>query len=146
MSAVRTTGDPSPERPERPEFGAVRSGGRLHAAVVFGGPAFVAAVAYVDPGNFATNISAGARYGYLLVWVVVVANLAAMIVQYLSAKLGVATAHDLPEVCRDRTRSGGGRTLGSGRDRRHGNGSGGVRRCRARVEPGVRDPDCFPPR
>ena len=102
MNAVRTTGDPSPERPERPQFGAVRSGGRLHAAVVFGGPAFVAAVAYVDPGNFATNISAGAQYGYLLVWVVVVANLTAVLVQYLSAKLGVVTGQDLPEVCRDR--------------------------------------------
>ena len=49
------------------------------------GPAFVAAVAYVDPGNFATNITAGARYGYLLVWVIVAANLIAMLVQYLSA-------------------------------------------------------------
>ncbi len=76
--------------------------GRVRMTLALLGPAFVAAVAYVDPGNFATNISAGARYGYLLVWVVVLANLAAMIVQYLSAKLGVATAHDLPEVCRER--------------------------------------------
>jgi manganese transport protein len=66
------------------------------------GPAFVAAVAYVDPGNFATNFSAGARFGYGLVWVVVVANLMAMLVQYLSAKVGVATGRDLPELCRDR--------------------------------------------
>ena len=66
------------------------------------GPAFVAAVAYVDPGNFATNTAAGARYGYLLVWVVVVANVLAMLVQYLSAKLGLATGQSLPEVCRDR--------------------------------------------
>jgi manganese transport protein len=65
------------------------------------GPAFVAAVAYIDPGNFATNFSAGARYGYLLVWVVVVANLMAMLVQYLSAKTGVATGRDLPELCRE---------------------------------------------
>jgi manganese transport protein len=64
------------------------------------GPAFVAAVAYVDPGNFATNITAGARFGYTLVWVVVAANLVAMLVQYLSAKLGVATGSDLPQLCR----------------------------------------------
>ncbi|HEY1570132.1 MAG TPA: Nramp family divalent metal transporter [Pseudonocardiaceae bacterium] len=66
------------------------------------GPAFVAAVAYIDPGNFATNIAAGAHFGYTLVWVIVVANLMAMLVQYLSAKLGVATGKDLPELCRDR--------------------------------------------
>jgi manganese transport protein len=66
------------------------------------GPAFVAAVAYVDPGNFATNFSAGAQFGYALCWVVVVANLMAMLVQYLSAKVGVATGRDLPELCRDR--------------------------------------------
>ncbi|MEV0427424.1 Nramp family divalent metal transporter [Micromonospora sp. NPDC050495] len=65
------------------------------------GPAFVAAVAYVDPGNFATNSTAGARYGYLLVWVVVAANLAAMLVQTLTAKLGLATGLSLPELCRE---------------------------------------------
>jgi manganese transport protein len=65
------------------------------------GPAFVAAVAYVDPGNFATNFTAGARFGYALAWVVVLANLMAMLVQYLSAKVGVATGRDLPELCRD---------------------------------------------
>jgi manganese transport protein len=65
------------------------------------GPAFVAAVAYIDPGNFATNITAGAKFGYTLVWVIVVANVMAMLVQYLSAKLGVATGRDLPELCRD---------------------------------------------
>jgi manganese transport protein len=65
------------------------------------GPAFVAAVAYVDPGNFATNITAGARYGYLLVWVIVAANLIAMLVQYLSAKIGIASERNLPELCRD---------------------------------------------
>lgn len=66
------------------------------------GPAFVAAIAYVDPGNFATNFSAGARYGYLLLWVVVLANLMAMLVQSLAAKLGVATGRNLPQVCRER--------------------------------------------
>jgi len=60
------------------------------------GPAFVAAVAYIDPGDFATNITAGARSGYTLVWVIVVANLMGMLVQYLSARLGVATGQDLP--------------------------------------------------
>jgi manganese transport protein len=65
------------------------------------GPAFVAAVAYVDPGNFATNVSAGAKFGFLLVWVVLAANLMAMLVQYLSAKVGVATGRNLPELCRE---------------------------------------------
>lgn len=64
------------------------------------GPAFVAAVAYVDPGNVATNMAAGAHYGYLLVWVVVSANLVAMLVQYLSAKVTIVTGATLPELCR----------------------------------------------
>src|ERR1700710_1177049 len=65
------------------------------------GPAIVAAIAYVDPGNFATNVAAGSRKGYLLVWVVVAANLIAILVQNLSAKLGLATRKSLPELCRD---------------------------------------------
>ena len=64
------------------------------------GPAFVASIAYVDPGNFATNIQGGSEFGYLLLWVVVGANAMAMVIQYLSAKLGVATGRNLPEVCR----------------------------------------------
>jgi manganese transport protein len=68
----------------------------------FLGPAFIAAVAYVDPGNFATNMAAGSRFGYLLLWVVLVANLMAMLVQSMSAKLGIATRKNLPEVCRER--------------------------------------------
>jgi manganese transport protein len=76
--------------------------GRLRATLAMLGPAFVAAVAYVDPGNFATNITAGAKYGYLLLWVVLLANLMAMLVQYLSAKLGVVTERNLPELCRER--------------------------------------------
>jgi manganese transport protein len=67
----------------------------------FLGPAFIAAVAYIDPGNFATNIAGGAKYGYLLLWVVLSANLMAMLVQTLSAKLGIATGRNLPETCRD---------------------------------------------
>ena len=76
--------------------------GRVRAALSFLGPAFVAAVAYVDPGNFATNIQAGAKFGYALMWVVLGANLIAMLVQYLSAKLGIVTGQSLPEVCRER--------------------------------------------
>lgn len=68
----------------------------------FLGPAFVASVAYIDPGNFATNVSAGAQYGYLLLWVVLSANLMAMLVQAMSAKLGIATGMNLAEVCRER--------------------------------------------
>jgi manganese transport protein len=67
----------------------------------FLGPAFVACVAYIDPGNFATNIAGGSKFGYTLVWVIVAANLMAMLIQTLSAKLGIATGRNLPEVCRD---------------------------------------------
>lgn len=70
------------------------------------GPAFVAAVAYVDPGNVAANVTAGARYGYLLVWVLVVANTIAVLVQYLSARLGLVTGRSLPQVLGDRMRRG----------------------------------------
>ena len=74
------------------------SPGRLAIRVGMLGPAFVAAVAYVDPGNVAANLQAGARYGYLLVWVLVVATAAAGVVQFLSAKLGLATGSSLPEL------------------------------------------------
>jgi manganese transport protein len=66
------------------------------------GPAFVAAVAYVDPGNFASNISGGAQFGYTLLWVILAANLMAMLIQGLSAKIGLATGRTLPELCRER--------------------------------------------
>src|SRR5512143_3853253 len=66
----------------------------------FLGPAFIACVAYVDPGNFATNIQGGAKFGYTLLWVVVCSNLMAMLVQSLSAKLGIATGRNLAELCR----------------------------------------------
>jgi manganese transport protein len=75
---------------------------RLRTSSALLGPAFVAAIAYVDPGNVASNISAGARFGYLLVWVIVAANLMAMLVQYLSAKLGLVTGLSLPEALRER--------------------------------------------
>jgi manganese transport protein len=74
--------------------------GRLRVGASMLGPAFVAAVAYVDPGNFATNLQGGAKFGYALLWVVLAANLMAMLVQYLSAKLGIATDRNLPELCR----------------------------------------------
>ena len=74
----------------------------LRAVLPFMGPAFIASVAYVDPGNFASNLTSGATYGYLLLWVVLGANLIAMVVQSLSARLGIATGHNLAEVCRER--------------------------------------------
>ncbi|MDQ6773275.1 MAG: Nramp family divalent metal transporter [Candidatus Dormibacteraeota bacterium] len=74
----------------------------VRALLPFLGPAFVAAVAYVDPGNFATNVQGGAQYGYTLLWVVLAANLMAMLIQAMSAKLGIATGRNLPEVCRER--------------------------------------------
>jgi len=77
-------------------------GGRLRRLLPFLGPAFIAAVAYVDPGNFATNIQGGARFGYLLLWVIVASNLMAALVQMLSAKLGIATGLNLAEMCRER--------------------------------------------
>jgi manganese transport protein len=66
----------------------------------FAGPAIIASIAYIDPGNFATNIQGGAQFGYLLLWVVVVANVLAMLFQALSAKVGIVTDHSLPELCR----------------------------------------------
>src|SRR5204862_2477017 len=78
----------------------LRARGRIRGRLALLGPSFVAAVAYIDPGNFATNITGGAKYGYLLVWVIIAANLMAMLVQYLSAKVGVITGRSLPELCR----------------------------------------------
>src|SRR6478609_2574003 len=71
------------------------------AYFAFVGPAVVASIAYMDPGNFATNIQAGAKYGYGLLWVVLLANLIAMLFQALSAKLGIVTGRNLAELCRD---------------------------------------------
>ena len=74
----------------------------FRAVLPFLGPAFIAAVAYVDPGNFATNIAAGSQFGYMLLWVILASNLMAMLIQTMSAKLGIATGMNLPEVCRER--------------------------------------------
>ncbi|MDR2975114.1 MAG: Nramp family divalent metal transporter, partial [Propionibacteriaceae bacterium] len=71
---------------------------RKRALTWLWGPAFVASVAYVDPGNVAANLTSGAQFGYSLVWVLVAANLIAMLVQYLSAKLGLVTGASLPEL------------------------------------------------
>lgn len=89
MSVTESVATAPPGRPERRPIWLL-------------GPAFVAAIAYVDPGNVAANLSAGAGYGYLLVWVLVVANAMAVVVQYLSAKLGLVTGRSLPEVLGDR--------------------------------------------
>jgi manganese transport protein len=72
----------------------------LRALLPFAGPAVIASIAYVDPGNFATNIQAGAQFGYMLLWVVVAANLVAMLFQALSARLGIVTGHSLAGLCR----------------------------------------------
>jgi len=74
----------------------------VRAVLPFLGPAFIAAVAYVDPGNFASNMAGGSQFGYMLLWVVLGANLMAMLIQSMSAKLGIATGRSLPEICRDR--------------------------------------------
>ena len=73
----------------------------LRRLLPFIGPAFIAAVAYIDPGNFATNITAGSKYGYLLLWVIAFSNLMAVLIQSLSAKLGIATGKNLPEMVRE---------------------------------------------
>ena len=73
----------------------------LRAILPFAGPAMIASVAYIDPGNFATNIQAGARYGYALLWVVLLANLVAMLFQSMSAKIGIVTNRNLAELCRE---------------------------------------------
>ncbi len=102
--------EPADAPPKRGDRGTVEAAravldgqeakGPMGRILPFLGPAFVASVAYVDPGNFATNIQGGARYGYTLLWVVVASNLMAMLVQALSAKLGIATGMNLAEHCR----------------------------------------------
>src|SRR6185437_9536881 len=97
---VETLADEAREKGITPLEALLRRG-RLRATLMMLGPAFVAAIAYVDPGNFATNIQGGAKFGYLLLWVVLAANLMAMLIQYLSAKLGIVTDRDLPESFRE---------------------------------------------
>lgn len=108
MDAISTgTAPPTTGSASAPEGGPspleeVRAKGRFRGRLAMLGPAFVAAVAYVDPGNFATNIESGSKFGYLLVWVVVMSSAMAMLVQYLSAKAGLATGRNLPELAHDR--------------------------------------------
>ena len=92
-----TRSDPAPEVAARPTH---------RVRTWLWGPAFVAAIAYVDPGNVAANLTAGARYGYMLVWVLVAANIMALLVQYLSAKTGLVTGQSLPELLGRRMRRG----------------------------------------
>jgi manganese transport protein len=80
----------------------ILQGKRKFRLLPFLGPSFIACVAYMDPGNFATNIAGGSKFGYTLVWVIVASNLMAMLIQTLSAKLGLVTGRNLPEVCRER--------------------------------------------
>ena len=95
-SASTEIGTPAPRQ---------RSRGGLRSVALLG-PAFVAAIAYVDPGNVAANLTAGAKYGYLLIWVLVLANAMAVLIQYLSAKLGLVTGRSLPEMLGARLRTG----------------------------------------
>ncbi|MGL4338853.1 MAG: Nramp family divalent metal transporter [Rhodoglobus sp.] len=88
------------------ELSADRRRGKVRATMLALGPAFVAAIAYVDPGNVAANLTAGSQYGYLLLWVLVVANLIAVLVQYQSAKLGIVTGQSLPEMLGKRLATG----------------------------------------
>jgi manganese transport protein len=93
---------PEPYEQEASALEQLLAKGRPRAMLTMLGPAFVAAIAYVDPGNFATNVQGGAQFGYLLLWVVLTANVMAMLIQYLSAKLGIVTDRNLPELCRER--------------------------------------------
>jgi manganese transport protein len=97
LTATGVVGLPEPEAGIPSALEQLLSKGRVRATLAMLGPAFVAAIAYVDPGNFATNFQGGAQFGYLLLWVVLAANIIAMLIQYLSAKLGIATGRNLAE-------------------------------------------------
>src|ERR1700744_6588432 len=98
MATARTPQQPLPKGLHTVDEALHRTRFRI---LPFLGPAFIACVAYIDPGNFATNIAGGSQFGYTLVWVIVVSNLMAVLIQTLSAKLGIATGRNLPEICRD---------------------------------------------
>ena len=122
---------------------ALRGFPRPFRILPFLGPAFVACVAYIDPGNFATNIAGGAKFGYTLCWVIVVANLMAMLIQTLSAKLGIATGRNLPELCREQfPRRAVVRPVDPGRADRDGHRPRRVPRRGARVPPALRLARC----
>jgi len=100
--ATEDAGEQNPKTQEaaRGSLGGTRRG--VRAVLPFIGPAFIASIAYIDPGNFATNIQGGAEFGYALLWVILLANLMAMLIQGLSAKLGIATGMNLAEMTRQR--------------------------------------------
>jgi manganese transport protein len=98
--AVGDTGDAGALSTANAVLQGTSGKGRLARLLPFLGPAFIASIAYMDPGNFATNIQGGAQFGYLLIWVIVTSNLMAMLIQTLSAKLGIATGRNLPEMIR----------------------------------------------
>ena len=100
MKARRSAGKGGTAAAAREVLSGRGGRGLLRRFLPFFGPAFIASVAYVDPGNFATNIQAGAEFGYILLWVVFASNLTAMLIQTLSAKLGIATGRNLAELCR----------------------------------------------
>ena len=100
-SANRNHGDTHTLRAAAEVLGGKSKKGLFARLLPFMGPAFIASVAYIDPGNFAVNIQGGAEFGYMLLWVIVGSNLMAMLIQSLSAKLGIATGHNLAEHCRN---------------------------------------------
>ena len=100
--AAAARGDAGTLRKAKKALSSTRKRGGLRRLLPFLGPAFIASVAYMDPGNFATNIQGGAQFGYTLLWVIVASNLIAVLVQTLSAKLGIATGKNLAEHCRER--------------------------------------------
>ena len=106
----RSAAEEQQQHPELSRLEEINRRGRLRGTLTVLGPAFVACVAYVDPGNFATNIAGGAKYGYLLLWVLLAANLMAMLIQNLSAKMGIATGATCPSCAAStsRARSPGG--------------------------------------
>ncbi|HEV3044570.1 MAG TPA: Nramp family divalent metal transporter, partial [Roseiarcus sp.] len=99
--AVNATGEGLSERTAEAIRDLFDGKPRRFSALLFVGPAVIASIAYMDPGNFATNIQAGAKYGYALLWVVLAANVIAMLFQALSAKLGIVTGRNLAEMCRE---------------------------------------------
>src|SRR5512138_1130624 len=101
-SAAMKTGDTATIQTATEVLSGKSKKGKLARLLPFLGPAFIASVAYMDPGNFATNIAGGAQFGYMLLWVIVASNLMAMLLQTLSAKLGIATGQNLAEMCRNR--------------------------------------------
>jgi manganese transport protein len=100
--AIEVTDHPHPRTEQAAREAILGRRRGLRALLPFVGPAFIASIAYIDPGNFATNIQGGAQFGYALLWVILLANLMAMLLQSLSAKLGIATGRNLAEVSRER--------------------------------------------